>query len=215
MRNVQDLLQRAFIFKVLASGVRFPYAGNRQAMIEDMQAIAQHASTRADRWTRVASVWEQADDQAYLEEYHRLFVGGHAIALVENAYCDDGPEQALADVGELYTVFGFELSAAEKAAPDHLAIELEFYNIILIKLASAVSQAWIDSLAIWNAAQIFLRDHLSRWCDELRIRVLQREPAQLFVVLFEVMTEVVDEECEYMHVRPQRLQMLRGGRHAG
>lgn len=72
--------------------------------------------------------------------------------------------QELADLSGFYRAFGFEIGGAVRERPDHLAMELEFMQVLALKEAYAVGQELVEQAEICQEAQRkFLQDHLGRW----------------------------------------------------
>lgn len=72
--------------------------------------------------------------------------------------------QELADLSGFYRAFGFEVGGAVRERPDHLAVELEFMQVLALKEAYAMEQGLTEQTEICQEAQRqFLRDHLGRW----------------------------------------------------
>lgn len=72
--------------------------------------------------------------------------------------------QELADLSGFYRAFGFEVGGAVRERPDHLAVELEFMQVLALKEAYAVEQGLSEPAEICHEAQRqFLQDHLGRW----------------------------------------------------
>jgi nitrate reductase assembly molybdenum cofactor insertion protein NarJ len=72
--------------------------------------------------------------------------------------------QELADIAGFYQAFGFRTGAAVRERPDHLAAELEFMYVLVLKEACAVESSLPEQAEICRDAQRkFLQDHLARW----------------------------------------------------
>lgn len=99
--------------------------------------------------------------------------GKQATSLYETEY---GRERAmvkgneLADIAGFYRAFGFE-TGGDGLLPemvDHLAVELEFYALLLLKSQALVEAGDEEGAAIvLDARRKFLKDHLGRFIDAL------------------------------------------------
>ena len=144
-------------------------------------------------------------------DYLRCFdVGKERVPIYETEYgrmrgLSKGKD--LADVLGFYEAFGFAL-ADERAGemPDHLAIELEFYALLLYKQSCLV-----DDAAGWeiveDARQKFLRDHLGGFVAALASRpMVSTDPVYGPVTRW--CADLVAEECRLAGVVPAPLDFF-------
>jgi nitrate reductase assembly molybdenum cofactor insertion protein NarJ len=100
----------------------------------------------------------------YLELFDR---GGGRASLYETEYGHMrglAKGHDLADIAGFYRAFGFELDdESEHELVDHIAVELEFYAVMLCKEAALHETADAEGLEIvGDARRKFLREHLGR-----------------------------------------------------
>jgi TorA maturation chaperone TorD len=82
--------------------------------------------------------------------------------------------QELADISGFYAAFGFRPGGRVHERPDHMATELEFMYVLIIKEAYARSNAMHEQAEICADAQRgFVQDHLALWAQPF-CRSLQR-----------------------------------------
>jgi TorA maturation chaperone TorD len=82
--------------------------------------------------------------------------------------------QELADIAGFYRAFGLQTGATVRERPDHLATELEFMYMLLLKEAYATSSSLPEKAEICvDAQRKFLQDHLACWIGLFR-RSLER-----------------------------------------
>jgi TorA maturation chaperone TorD len=86
--------------------------------------------------------------------------------------------QELADIAGFYRAFGFQTGAAVRERPDHLATELEFMYLLVLKEAYAAMYDLPEQAEICaNAQRNFLQDHLARWIGPF-CKSLERSTAE-------------------------------------
>jgi TorA maturation chaperone TorD len=77
--------------------------------------------------------------------------------------------QQQADIAGFYRAFGVDPHAER---PDHIALELEFLYLVALKEAWARAQDDTEHVEVCReAAQAFMRDHLSRWSGQVASRI--------------------------------------------
>ncbi|MCP5120084.1 MAG: hypothetical protein GY953_55515, partial [bacterium] len=77
--------------------------------------------------------------------------------------------QQQADIAGFYKAFGVDPMGDR---PDHLALELEFLYLVVLKEAVARDSTEPDNVAICRSAQrSFVRDHLARWAPQIAGRI--------------------------------------------
>jgi len=119
-------------------------------------------------WQDLTGLGEAVAGLEALEgEYNRLFRTGLAATPYETEY-DPIPAlrkgQTLADLLGFYQAFGLKTSERVKELPDHVAVELEFMGLLLLKEAYALQEGWRGEAGICrDAERAFLEDHLGRW----------------------------------------------------
>ena len=100
-------------------------------------------------------------------EYTRLFGVGLAATPYETEYdplTSVRKGHRLADLLGFYEAFGFRLAHHRKEFPDHIAAELEFMSLLLLKAAHAGGEGREEAQAVAeDAAAKFVVDHLAAW----------------------------------------------------
>lgn len=211
-QSIHALLQRAALASLLARGYAYPDPGHAQAMhralahirIDDGDpnaAVAQHLQQTAQHWASVP-------DETLREIYGRLFLGGARVSLHETAYGDGrriaGRPVELADINGFYVAFGVGPSETCPDLPDHIGAELEFYSLLLIKQAYALSRGWGSKYRIaQRAAQSFLESHLGRWIGALADNLDRQDNASPYRETAGLARAFITAECARMDVQPQ------------
>src|SRR3990172_2492371 len=139
----------------------------------------------------------------------------------------------LADLMGFYTAFGFKLrepaasgsalrqaqggeerrtadltveasvEAAQRELPDHLAVELEFLSLLLLKLLYARREGMREAEEVTHTAMTaFLRDHLGGWVEPFAERVEKAPVSSAFRELAKLLRAFIGEECRLLGVAP-------------
>ncbi len=207
-RRLEKTLARAAIFRLLARAFAYPAPGHMCA-VDKMFAEIDKARTPdrgAQRLTRLRRTWRLLDEAECAREYARLFLGNGPVSLHETAHGDGrriaGRPAELADIGGFYAAFGFALSDGDPDLPDHLCAELEFYSLLLVKEAYALSRGWLAKARIARtAAKTFLEQHLGRWTGALRTS-LEENNAFAYLDLADTVAIAVEAECKRLRAQP-------------
>lgn len=204
----EELLRRAAVIRVLAQGFTYPASGHRRTMQNEFTVLRQ---TRADHSKAIGHdlvhAWQEVSEEALAAEYVRLFTGNGPCPLHETAYGDgrrmNGRPVELADINGFYAAFGLEPSASNPDLPDTLVTELEFYSLLLVKQAYALSRHWAGQRRVSeDAARLFLEQHLGRWVGAFAEGVRAHAAVQAYRELARTVNDVVAVECAVMQVRP-------------
>jgi|GEM_PF-742967 len=116
----------------------------------------------------------------------------------------------LADISGFYRAFGVELGEGEssKELPDHVAVELQFYAILLMK------QTWLEQqrdeagvAIVLDARRKFLADHLGRFVDVI-CECSGVRGSSWYGAAFRWIAHLVRTECELLGVTPDRVSLL-------
>ncbi|MEW5853622.1 MAG: molecular chaperone TorD family protein [Myxococcota bacterium] len=137
-------------------------------------------------------------------ESNALYESAHGRAL--------GKGNTLADVAAFYHAFGMEPGSdgTEAEMVDHVAMELEFYGVLLLK------QAYLTSLGDGEGVQIvgearrkFLDAHLGRLVPAIAARAEVMRSAT-FGPVFTWCASLVQQECGALGVSPAALEGSHG-----
>lgn len=210
---LQSLLQEAALFLLLARGFSYPEPGHPRRVEEQFRQVraAWDGHGRAQPVPRLLTAaqraWNAADLPSLQAEYSRLFVGNAPCGLHETAYGDGrriaGRAVELADISGFYAAFGFAPAHANPDLPDHLCAELEFYSLLLVKQAYALSENRADRARIARqAAATFLEQHLGRWSGALAQTLVDHRAAAPYLNLAVLMEATVNEQCRKQHITP-------------
>lgn len=210
------LLRRAAVFRTLAMAFIYPANTHRRMIVKQLEnAETEGLNATGDRWLlreikRLKQAWQHADDDELRTEYARLFLGNGPCSLHETAYGDGrriaGRPAELADISGFYTAFGLQPSATDLDLPDHLCSELEFYSLMLIKLAYAGHSAgggWNQKKDITQRAlKKFLGEHLGRWNNALVREIDTHSAASPYRETAQALETMVKIELKRNGVRP-------------
>jgi TorA maturation chaperone TorD len=209
---VHDRLHRAALFRAAASGFAYPEDGHLQRVREVFAGLPETENTASAQdlpgaLALARQAWEHAADGPAGAEYARLFLGSAPCPPHETAYGDGrrfaGRATELADIGGFYSAFGLSLSESQPDLPDHIAAELEFYSLLLVKAAYADLQGMVEEREISeNAGRLFLESHLGRWAGAFAARLIEEGGTQPYRAHARFFEELVSDECRRCGVTP-------------
>ena len=162
----KELVARGSLYASLGRGFSHPDEDGLQFL----RACGEGEGT-GQVWQRRKKVSESAQ-AATLEElqsaYMHLFDSTMGVAAYEVEHekrNEFQKSQRLADIMGFYRAFGVE---PERERPDHIACELEFMQLLLLKEAHAAVAADAEHAAICRDAGVkFFQEHLSGWVSPL------------------------------------------------
>jgi TorA maturation chaperone TorD len=114
----------------------------------------------------LGEAFAQADPQALLVDYTRLFIGpaDRLASPYASAWLGRDGASPVLPVLDLYADAGLEVADHFGDLPDHVAAELEFLYLVIFRQAEANFAGDIDALAKWEAMERrFLSEHLGAW----------------------------------------------------
>jgi len=121
--------------------------------------------------TYLGTVWENSDTELAVD-YARVFIG-HGIDAFSAAYPFESVytsekrllmQKARDEVLAIYRSAGLEKKASWKEGEDHVALELEFMQIISERTVSALKDSnEVQALDLLLTQKNFLEDHLVSW----------------------------------------------------
>ena len=139
-------------------------------------------------------------------EYSRLFGVGLAATPYETEYDPLALARKghrLADLLGFYEAFGFRLADDRKEFPDHIAAELEFMSLLLLKAAHAGGEGKEEAQAVAeDAAAKFLADHLAAWAPDFASRLEAATENGLYRFVARLLREFLLAECRFLRVEP-------------
>ena len=218
---VHDRLQRAALFRIAAAGFAYPEDGHLQRVLNLFVGLPEMKNTGpSEDLPHVLGLarraWEHAVDGPASAEYARLFLGRALCPPHETAYGDGrrfaGRTSELADIGGFYSAFGLALSETQPDLPDHVAAELEFNSLLLVKTAYADLRGMDEEREISeNAGRLFLETHLGRWAGAFAARLVEEGGAQPYRAHARFVEELVSDECRRSSVTPAPFTSLEIG----
>jgi len=144
---------------------------------------------------------------AYLELFDR---GGERASLYESEYGrmrGMSKGNTLADLSGFYQAFGVTVDQEQvHELPDHLAVELEFYALLLLKQEHLREDAE-GRAVVEDARRKFLTDHLGRFACAVEERADVRADPQ-YGPVFAWCRGLVERECGALGVTPAPLDFF-------
>jgi nitrate reductase assembly molybdenum cofactor insertion protein NarJ len=203
-----DLTDRARQFTLASMLTSYPDDEFEQTLNELRAPLSTHEG--ASGLIAALSLPEGADDvrSAYLELFDR---GKERASLYETEYgrmrgMSKGND--LADISGFYNAFGFSVSPDVHEMQDHIAVELEFYAMLLLReqaLAEIGNAEGQEIVA--DARKKFLVDHLGRLARAVAARTDVAEHP-MYGVAFAWCWKLVERECLWMSVEPTRMDFF-------
>lgn len=110
--------------------------------------------------------------------------------------------QQMADVAGFYRAFGLDPAQTVTKRPDHVALELEFMAILLLKKRLAQDEGGADAaerVAVCDEAQrTFFRDHLGWWLPSFATALRRRAGGGLYEAAGRVLAALLAlERCRF------------------
>lgn len=102
-----------------------------------------------------------------LQAHHRQTFGATGSLCYETEYglpSEFRQSQELADLAGFYRAFGFQVGGMVRERPDHIAVELEFMHILVLKEALAIEKRVRKHIDVCvDAQRKFIEAHLGSW----------------------------------------------------
>lgn len=208
--ELDRLLARADAYRLLAAALRDPdgpVAGELELdALLDACAVLGLGISALERAALAAIV----DRGARAAEHRRLF--GHTVAHDCPPYETEygrthifAQAQELADISAFYVAFGLRPTPRDER-PDHLAVELEFAGLLVLKRAVALVEADPDRATIAaEAERRFLTDHLGRWLPAVAGLAARRSGAPGLAALLRLAEACVADHARALGIVPDRL----------
>jgi nitrate reductase assembly molybdenum cofactor insertion protein NarJ len=160
---IEQTIQRAQVYYFLSHAFLYPQTSWLEQLpdaLRIMQSLGMQDEFNA------ANAMEDHDLPA-LQTQHRLAFGLTGSQCYETEFGlphEFRQSQELADIAGFYRAFGLQTGAAVRERPDHLATELEFMYLLMLKEAYAATNSMPEQAEICiDAQRKFLQDHLARW----------------------------------------------------
>lgn len=145
-----------------------------------------------------------------VEEHNRVFglVTPRECPPYETEYhpCADAffRSQQLADVAGFYRAFGLETADGRADRPDHVALELEFVAVLLMKKRLALQEETGDAVErarlCDGAHREFFKAHLAWWVPTFTIGLRRKACGGLYEVLARVLAALIAIQRERLDV---------------
>lgn len=178
-------LCRSALYSVLAQALATPTrslcdaaeSGELATLVKD--AIARMPlSYRCGLNSRAWSTNGGNSEEAVTVEYTRLFALNVHCPQYEADYLGHSAfnwSQVISGVSNMYSAFGVQLGEGVKERPDHIAVELDFMNLLAAREARARELGDRERTRIHRDAQrLFFASHLSQWGPDFA-RALREE----------------------------------------
>ena len=215
-QSPQALAQRARELQLASLLAAYPVEGMPAALDEAVAAVGETHAAPAAAVRRALQEAGALDDLR--SRYLRLFETGQGRAsLYETEYgrmrgMSKGND--LADIAGFYQAFGLKLDdnpenpEATREMLDHVAVELEFYAMLLWKQAAlSVHQDAEGLFVVEDARKKFLADHLGRFLGAVAGRPeVDADPT--YGAVFRWCRDLVAAECEALGVQPAPLDFF-------
>jgi putative dimethyl sulfoxide reductase chaperone len=215
--DINCVFQRAAWFQVCAQGFAHPqqqnitnfYANLAKLTIPECYSIQQQQEIIKSK-TKTLRAWKQVRVSELESKYIALFLANAVCPLNETAYGDGrsslGRPSILADINGFYTAFGMEINAKSPKLPDHLTVELEFYSILLLKLAYAKTQFLSEQKQITqDAVESFLNEHLGCWITAFVTTLGQHTNIEAWLCLADLLESLVNSEIQLLKIKPTKM----------
>jgi TorA maturation chaperone TorD len=206
-REVEELLCRAGLFRALALAFADPAMIERHTVTDALERLETTAAAApwCGLWRETVRAWRSVEHDQLVAEYNRLFHRQVLSPPYETAYGDGrrigGRPVELADIRGFYEAFGITMAAVSPDRPDHLAAELEFYTIVLLKTAYAAAEGWQEQREVSEqAAKAFLHAHLGHWVGAFRDSLDEHSAGSPYAETVRLIDAVLNEECGRLNV---------------
>jgi putative dimethyl sulfoxide reductase chaperone len=142
--------------------------------------------------------------ESILLEYTRLFSQNLHCPQYEADYLAPNADNAvhvIAKVANMYSIFGMRLATDAAERPDHIAVELDFMNLLAAKEAHASHRGQAGNARLCRRAQArFLSDHLSRWGSAFARSLGEVSLLPFYRGVAELLEDFIVAEAKYLRV---------------
>jgi len=210
--DIDTLERRALAFCLAARLTAWP----DDETWRSARALADGLSDGDDDERRLVALVDNLAEEGREGEYVSLFEhGATRVPIHETEFgrmrgMSKGNE--LADIAGFYAAFGMDRadSSAARQLHDHLAVELEFYGVLLAKEAALTERGEAEGVEVVAAARKkFLADHLGRLAPAVASQPPVAQNAAWGPV-FDACQKLVLAECRRVDVTPAPLDFVAG-----
>lgn len=191
-------------FSLASLFTSYPDREVEQTLLELQRELGSHPAGQA--MLRAGAAGFDDVRSLYVELFDR---GGQRASLYETEHGrmrGMGKGNDLADISGFYAAFGF--TRDEREMVDNVAVELEFYAMLLLKRAALLEQGQEEGVEIVDSARRkFLADHLGRFVGAIARRAEVHSDA-CYGPVFEWVGELVAKECTALGVVPAPLDFF-------
>ena len=111
--------------------------------------------------------------------------------------------QVMADISGFFRAFGLQVSATALERIDHVAVELEFLQVLAAKEAYAGSQGDEAHARIVREGEMaFMADHLGKWAPTFARRLRQRSPDGVYGLWARLLDAFLEADARHLGVGP-------------
>ena len=109
----------------------------------------------------------------------------------------------MADISGFFRAFGFQVAATALERIDHVAVELEFLQVLVAKEGYAKSREDEENARIVREGQAaFLGDHLGKWGPTFGRRLQQRSPEGTYGLWGRLLDAFLEADARYLGIGP-------------
>ena len=197
---IEGLLVRSGLYAALGRAFSHPKEDALQGLRECEEVGALGAGDVGSRLSGLIECARSVTLEGLQSAYMHLFDGMHGVAPYEVEH-QKGREfqksQRMADVMGFYRAFGVE---PEGDRPDHIACELEFMHLLLLKEAHALQAGESEHASVCrDAREKFFREHVVAWVPSLLAAMRARGGEALvpfYTSLMDLLEAFIEEEKE-------------------
>jgi TorA maturation chaperone TorD len=121
--------------------------------------------------------------------------------------------QQMADIAGFYRAFGLQLGAKARERPDHVALELEFLALLLMRKHHALNSAAekTDGSALADICQqaraSFVRDHFAWWVPSFSLALRKKAESGFFEAAGRVLAALSAIERGRLGIKPPQMPL--------
>jgi putative dimethyl sulfoxide reductase chaperone len=195
--NIENAIRRAQLYGFLVDALLYPH----ENWTEDVRLVER--IVRSLGWLTVQlKLPETALDDLQVIHRHTFGIAGSLCYETEYGLPHEYRQsQEMADIAGFYRAFGFNLGGQVRERPDHIAVELEFMQLLTLKEAHALETGSPEQVEICQDAQAkFLGDHLARWVELFAQAVFHNAPDSLYAPLARFAADFVRTDADRLGV---------------